>query len=465
MILAFVLATLAATQQSPTQQPLSPQQGTPPIQPNLTPVPLPPAVVIPGPASPQEGGDRPLTADEAARIALRLQPSIRLAEAAILAAQGAVQIAASGLRPTVGLTSTYTRIENLNGGSATGGTGGATNSGGGSSSGFNNSVALRQLIFDFNHTRDVVRQSQALERAQRHNLTRAQNDLVLDVKNAFYTFAQNNSLVAIQEANLANTQAQLRLAQARLDAGLGAPADVVTAQTNVAAAAQSLAQARATALTSRIALATLMGIDARTPITTGPSVEPAPDGDDLGRFVDVAIQNRPEIRQYRETLRAAGYELSAAKTTSAPSIVASVGLGSRGPDDPFASQTATFGLTLNWNFIDAGLTAGRTQQARADIQTAQANLQSASQGVVRDVSQAYVTLRTSEQRADIARSQVANAQEALRLAQGRFAAGLATFLEVTNAQAQLVSAQASSVAADTAVQQARAALRRAMGMI
>ncbi|AIE84137.1 outer membrane efflux protein [Fimbriimonas ginsengisoli Gsoil 348] len=454
------------------QQPTVPQTQTPPIQPNIAPVPLPPAVVLPGP--PSAGGaalQRPLTADEAARIALRLQPSLGIARADILAAQGRTQVARSGLNPQFTANAGYTRVENIRSSGSSGGGGGSNggsnggSSGGtsGGSSGFTSNVSVNQLLFDFNRTRNAVRQAEALERATTIRLTVTQNDLVFNVKNAFYTFVQNSRLVTVQEANVAARQAQLALAQARLDAGIGAPADVVTATTNLGAAAQSLTQARQTALTSQIALDLAMGVDARTPITPAIAEEPAPNASDVNALIDTALQSRPEIRQIQETLRAANYGVSVARADNSPSVGVSLGIGARGPSDPLATTNATLGINLTWNFGDGGRTSGLIKQARADVLTAQSNLLVTSQTVVRDVAQAYTDLRTAEQRAIIAASQVANATEAVRLAEGRFRAGLTTFIDVTTAQAALVDAQTTSINAEAAVQQARAALRRAVG--
>jgi len=471
MISAFALyvALHAVAPQVPKPRPQDPapvpvQGQTPPIQPKLTPVPLPPAVVLPGPPNVEPDAARPLSAEEATKIALRLHPSLDIARAQILAAQGRAQAAHSGLVPNISIGSSYDRVIDLKTGQTAGGAGGNNgSSSGGSSGGFNTSLTVNQLLFDFNHTRDLVRQSESLARAAQQGLTTAQNDLVLNVKNAFYTYVQNQRLVRTQEANLANTQAQLALAQARLDAGLGAPADVVQAQTAVGSASQLLAQARETALGARLTLAATMGIDPRTPISPSASEESIPNGDDLGAFVDGALKNRPEIRQIEETMRAAGYELSAARTTNAPSIGLSVSAGSRGNNDPLNNPQGTIGVSVNWRIGDGGQAAGLVKEAQADIMIAKANMTLVSQTVVQDVSQAYVTLRTAEQRKGIADSQVANASESLRLAEGRFRAGSATFLEVTSAQTALVAAQVAQINADTAIQQARAALKRAMG--
>jgi outer membrane protein TolC len=78
------------------------------------------------------------------------------------------------------------------------------------------------------------------------------------------------------------------------------------------------------------------------------------------------------------------------------------------------------------------------------------------------VTSAYLNLKTAEQRVTTAEAEVANAQESLRLAQGRYRAGLGVFLDVIDTQAALLTAETNQANAQLAVDQARAALAHAI---
>ena len=476
-LIALLLAgccftSVAFAQETPPDVPDQPlpadtDQPTPPIAPKTQDIPLPPAVELPAPPTPSATPEQPLTADEAARIALRLQPDVTVADAGITAAAGRTQQARSGLRPNVGVGASYTRDQSISGSSSrssTGGTGGTVEGDRfGGSSGTRISANVGQLLFDFNRTRNLVREAAARERAAGANLTRVQSDLVLRVKQAFYTYVQNTRLVGVNEINLRNRQEQLALAQARLNVGLGLPADVVRAQTAVAEAVFDLQQARNTASTSRVELALLMGIDPRTPLQAGDSSEPAIPTDDVNALVDTALGQRPEVVQAEATLQAAGFGVSAARRTNAPSVSANVGANARGDSLVPRSSSLSAGLVLQWSPFDGGLTRGRVQEAQANVTTAQADLTNAQLTVTSDVSQACLNLRTAEQRVVTADAQIVNAEESVRLAQGRYRAGIGTFIEVTDAQAALLTARTNRVNAVSAVDQARAALARATG--
>ncbi|HEY3415665.1 MAG TPA: TolC family protein [Armatimonadota bacterium] len=425
---------------------------TPPIMPRVQETPLPPAVELPAPATlPADLPNRPLTAEEAAQIALHTQPSVTIAQLGVIAAQGRRQQAKSGLLPTVGASAGYTSV--FDGTSAPAGLG---------SEGYNVSASIKQLLFDFSHTRYVVQQSVALERAATANLTKVQSDLVLQVKQAFYQYVQNQHLVTVNEANVRSTQEHLNVAQARVKAGVGLPVDVVRAETSVADAIFSLNLARNTASISRVNLALFMGIDPRTPLQTAETDEPEIAADNPEALVKTALQQRPEVLQAQATIQASQQGVGAARTSNAPALVGIAGVGQHGTNFPPDQPASGIGVAVQWNPFDSGLSAGRVQEAKANLLAAQQQLIAANLAIVSDVSQSYINLKTAEQRVVTADAEVANAQEALRLAQGRYQAGLGVFLDVLDAQTALLTAQTNRINTQASVNQARASLAHAI---
>ena len=245
-------------------------QPTPPISPQIEELPLPPLIELPGPENvPADVPNRPLTAEEAAAIALHYQPVVSAANAGLSAAAARLQQAQAGLRPSLAVGGSVAHVHS----DAVGGGGAAPGAG---PNGFQVSATLRQLVYDFNHTRDLVRQASARQRSAGASLTAVQADLVFRVKLAFYVYMQNTRMVQVSESTLRNQQGHLALAQARLNSGLGLPLDVVRAETAYAQAVYGLTVARNYASLARVNLAELMGIDPRTPIEPAEGGEPAP---------------------------------------------------------------------------------------------------------------------------------------------------------------------------------------------
>jgi outer membrane protein TolC len=73
-------------------------------------------------------------------------------------------------------------------------------------------------------------------------------------------------------------------------------------------------------------------------------------------------------------------------------------------------------------------------------------------------------VQTAEQQVSASAVDVANAQESLRVALGSYKAGVVPYINVTDAQTALVTAETSQVNARYALSMARAALARALGL-
>jgi len=452
----------AAAQQTndtkPAQIPDPPGGQTPPVAPRTVDTPVPPRVTIPTAPANADVVNRPLTADEAVRIALRKQPDVAVARAGISAAQGRTEQARADLLPSLGVSAGYNKVTVISGGGS-GGSGGSTGGG----EGFNGQAAVRQLIFDFNHTRDLVRQASAFTRAAEQNLTKVQTDLVSQVKQAYYQVVQNDRLVTVNQESLENRRSQRDLARARLNSGLGLPSDLATAETAYSAGVLTLTLAQNGAAIARTNLAVLMGIDARTPINTVEGGEPPFPSDDVNALVDQALKQRPDVLQAQANVEANRHGVAAAKTTNAPVIAGTLALNSRGDSFLPGDSGLTIGANVTFTPFDGGFTQGRVKEARANLETAEAQLLSARQAVTSDVAQAWLNLRTAEQRVATANLEVTNANEAVRIATGRYSRGLGLFQDIITAQALSVTARTDLVNAQAQVDISRAALRRAIG--
>ncbi|HWD39013.1 MAG TPA: TolC family protein, partial [Fimbriimonas sp.] len=410
--LAVLVCIVAAAQAQDQNKPTPPPKVT---TPDIT---IPTPLKLAEPSAPEIGA-QPLTPEEAVAIALRKQPTIGIAMASVTSAQGRTQQATSVLNPQIiGAAGFNDSRSLLDGGEQVGDR-------------FSASVGLQQLVYDFGHTRAQVRQQEALERSLRHTLTRTQQSIAMQVRLAFYDLVQSREDVTTSEANVTNRQRELDQANARMNSGLGPPVDVVQAKTNLAAAVISLVSAQENALGSQVSLAQLLGIDSRTPINLAAGGEKVLDAEaDLSKLVLQALSTRPDIKAAREQVTAAHFAISAAKTENLPNVSASAGISGAGPNDPFSSRSGAFGVNVTVTFGDGGFTAGRVKEAQGNEEAARQSLIDTTNQAVTDVSQAYVQLQSALKRVTVAQDAVVNAQELVRISEGRYTGGLGQFLDV-----------------------------------
>jgi len=435
-------------------------QQTPPIQPKTVDTPKLPPIVLAGP--PKDGehiANAPLTVAEAVQIALAHQPQLLIAKASVGSAHGQALQAKAGLNPTVGVTAGGTRSQVLTSGN---GASGSTSS---VFDGLTGQLSANQLIFDFNRTRDQIRQASALERSAGRTYDQTVQDVIFQTKQAYFSYLQAKQQVTVDLSNVKSRQAQVDLTQAQLNAGLGAPADLVNAKTLLSQSSLQLLQANQSALQASVTLATTLGIDPRTPIVLADSSEDKATLADSNALIDQALKNRPEILSAEESLKAAGFGVSVARKSTVPSLNIGAGVSTRGTDNMFNSQTGFVSLTFNWTLIDGGVGLGKVRSAEASKQSAEAQLRQISLSVISDVAKAYTSIQSVEQQVQTAQAEVGNAQEGVRLAEGRYKAGVTTFQEIITAQAALVTAQTDQVNAIANLAIARANLDHAIGKL
>jgi len=427
-------------------------QKTPPVMPRLSAVPRIQEVKL------SDKPAMPLSLDEVSLLTLRNNPRARAAAAATTSAQGRVDQARSALNPALALSATATDFASISQGSSNSSTSGSGNL----ASSQTTSAAGRWLVTDFGKSNAAVSVAAKTLESVKMSEVRTLQVLVYQSRTAYLNLVRAKALTQVQVQALANRQGQLDLAKARFNAGPGAPSDILRAQTAVASAAQDLVAARAAELQAQVALALALGLD---PTTTFQPTEPGEAGSSpsLDSSFQDALEHRPDLAQSKRLVEAAGFAVTLARLDNAPSLSATAGYASRGTANAFDTQGLSLGLQVTWPIGDGGMARAKAKSAKADLEAAQASLDQAVQTVKSDVASAYAAYLYAQETVKVAASQLENAKESLRIAEGRFRVGLGTFLEVTDAETSLVSAQQAEVTAKTNLVAAWYTLRLATG--
>ena len=109
------------------------------------------------------------------------------------------------------------------------------------------------------------------------------------------------------------------------------------------------------------------------------------------------------------------------------------------------------------------LTRHQVAEAKSNLYVLRANEEAVRQQVLLDVRQAYLNLQAAEASISTAELASSQAKENLDLANGRYAAGVGSPVEVSDAFATYVSAQANYTSALSNYKIAQATIERAMG--
>ncbi|MDR7509636.1 MAG: TolC family protein [Armatimonadota bacterium] len=298
-------------------------------------------------------------------------------------------------------------------------------------------------------------------------LQRVRQQVVFSVRQAYYQVLLAQAGEAAAERGLAQATENLRVARARVAAGVSPRFDEVQAEVAVASARQALVRARNGVAQARQALNAALNQPLDTPLELVDGFATEPVQTPLAQLVARALLVRPELAELAARRDAARAAVEVAASGGRISLVLSgayvySNTGALGPGTDFGTTwSVTLAATLA--VADGGLTQQRVVEAQQRLAQLEAALGQQRQGIEVEVRQAYLSLESAREELAGADALVAQAVEALRIAQVRFAAGVGTALEVISAQASLSQAEAARAQAQFAYSVARAQLERAVG--
>ena len=105
------------------------------------------------------------------------------------------------------------------------------------------------------------------------------------------------------------------------------------------------------------------------------------------------------------------------------------------------------GLSSTWNIFDGRATAGKVVQSRSFLEQAKLALNETQLSVDVDVRRSISTFQEATELAEASKKVVAQAEEAVRLANARYNAGTATQLDVLTSQVDLTTARINQLEA------------------
>ena len=263
---------------------------------------------------------------------------------------------------------------------------------------------------------------------------------------------------------LLNCDAQLELTQKTLDSrersaalyekqfagGAISELDILNVRTQVDTLRDSLAQIRARREQAESALLLLTGAEPREiyagrasrggTLASLPAVPQMPAG-----LPSELLMRRPDIASAEASLRAAHFQVGAARAAFFPSIsltgsfgVESTQLGSLFSGD---AEAWSFGGVVDWPFLTFGRTLGNVRQSEAAMREAAAGYEKAVQQAFRDVRNALAVQQGMAESSKALEEAAIRMEKAAELARRRYEAGYSPYLDVLEAERTLYSSQ------------------------
>ncbi len=274
------------------------------------------------------------------------------------------------------------------------------------------------------------------------------------VRESYYRVLTAEQGVTVAQDVVDSAEEHLRVARLRYEAGVVPQFDVLAAEARVARVEQGLISAVAARDIGWANLSTVLGV----PIPSGTKLSappPVASGEaDLEDLREEALANRPDLLTADATRAVAVAALEVARAATRPTVSAGLSYTLRGQtviagdlfgvpgQDIVVSQNSGYiVVAANYSLFDGGQAEGEIRTAGANVTQAEKGVEGLEQRIELEVKSAYLLLSAARAQVEAAQKEVAQAQEAHRVATLRYDEGVGTSLEILDAEANLEGAR------------------------
>jgi multidrug efflux system outer membrane protein len=294
----------------------------------------------------------------------------------------------------------------------------------------------------------------------------AQISLVAAVANTYLTLLADEAQLQVARQTLDTREQGFKLLQLKFDNGALSEYDLAQAVTLVEGAKAAVALLARQRMQSENALTLLVG----QPL---PADLPPPLAlDRQGLLADLPaglpsalLERRPDVRQAERQLQAANANIGAAKAAFFPTITltGSVGLASADLGGLFDNRAWQFAPRITLPIFDGGFNQANLEVSQANRDIAVEQYQRSIQVAFREVADALAGRATYGEQLRAQQAQTAAEQRRSDLAELRFRNGVASFLDVLDAQRALFQTQQATIVVQAAQQQNLVTLYKVLG--
>ena len=273
-----------------------------------------------------------------------------------------------------------------------------------------------------------------------------QISLISNIAQSYANLSYSLAQLKLAEATVESREKSLFIADKRFEAGIDPKLPSLQASASLENARLAVLQAQSSILRSRNALQFLVGGPIPTNLIPAPAVSNITSQQIFSAGLpSELLRYRPDVLEAEYSLKAAGANIEVARASYFPSIslASSVGLSSGSLDDLFKSGSVgwSFGPSISVPIFDAGRLDANYDVAKIEREQTLANYERSIQTAFREVSDVLATRATlGDQLAAQYRLQD-NFEQTYQIADARFKAGIANYLDVLDAQRSLFSTQ------------------------
>lgn len=309
-------------------------------------------------------------------------------------------------------------------------------------------IVANQLLTDFGRTGSLVASAKLRSQARNEAVTTTRAQVLIEVQQAYYQALAAQAVQHVAQVTLDLRRLTLRQVTALADSGLRSKLDVSFAEVTVSQAQLDLIHAQNDTRASHARLSAAMGYERDQPFTIAEETLPAQLNPDVDGLIGQAMRERPDLATLRFNTEALQSFAQAEKKLYNPTVSAAAVAGVTPVRDERLPETySAAGFNVNIPVLNGGLFKARREEAESHAAAANKDVEALAIQVARDVQVAWLSANDAFDRLDVTARMVAEATEALRLAQARYDNALGGIVELNQAQVNQAAAEVAQASA------------------
>ncbi len=307
-------------------------------------------------------------------------------------------------------------------------------------------------------------------KAREHlNVIASEQDMVLSVKASYYLYLAAVERIETDEEAVKRSEEQLKLIESKYELGSASRSDVLKQRVRLGNDRLALLEGANLVTTTRADLAYTIGIDPRSNTEFSTEYVIRDFDGTLDNAIEFSLEHNPSLLSARKDVDVARHSVKARWADYLPTLggFASYSIfdGTRGDTltYDFSSRSRTYGISLNWNIFDGFFRERNLVAAKVSRNIAEADAAERQNLTIARVQSAYLEIQRLVEQRQVARENVAAAQEDLNITQEKYNLGAATILDLLDAQVSIKEAQVALIRAEFDYNLAVARLENAMG--
>ena len=338
---------------------------------------------------------------------------------------------------------------------------------------FSSQAIFNWTLYNFGKREGNVQAARETLDATKYDYETTNQDIVLSIKQAYYVYLGTQALVRVRQDTVRSRELLVRQARGFYEVGTRAKIDVARAEANLYSAQADLIAAENGVKIAWVTLRNAMGsprLPEQPVAVDSPEVEISMN---LAEARTRAFDTRTELKSFDAQRRASDQLIAVARRSHLPDIIFDAAYGRRHVSDQVVGgqNLNTFPLQPTWSvqlnliipIFDGFRTTNRVEETLHNYYNVKFQEEERRQLIALDVEQSYLRVVETQERIKATDSAAKAAKENLDLAQGRYAVGVGSIIEITDAETLYTDAQTTYIRTVYDYKIADAQLARAMG--